>query len=93
VGASAGALIVGPSTEPVTQLDDPAEAPALKSLAGLGFVDFVVLPHYGDETLSAYQAVIDEYGNRFELIPLRDDQAIVVEADGSHRLVPSPAAA
>lgn len=91
VGASAGAIIAGPDAEPVVELDDPQAAPELSSYKGLGIVDIVVLPHFGDEKyLATYEAIIQRYKDTYTVIPLRNDQAIVVEADGTHRVVPSP---
>ncbi len=87
IGSSAGAVLVGPSLEPIKLLDEPDKAPRLKSLDGIGLVDFVVLPHYGKEKYSPlYQKIMDDPANqRFELIPITDDQAVIV--DGSERKV------
>lgn len=91
VGASAGAAITGPSIEPIDTLDDASAAPSLKSFAGLGLVDFVVLPHYGKEKyLARYQAIIDKYSALVTLWPLRDDRAILVTNDGRGEEVASP---
>lgn len=56
-GASAGAVIAGVDIAPLAPLDDPKEAPNLKSTKGLGFVDIVILPHYGKEKY------LDKYKN------------------------------
>jgi dipeptidase E len=86
VGVSAGSCVVGPDCEPVSEIDSLADAPDLESTAGLNLVDFVVLPHFGEED---YTGVIERYGGRYELVPLKDDQAVRVEADGSRALVAS----
>lgn len=82
-GASAGAVVAGPTIEPLASLDDPNKAPRLKTMKGLGFVDFVILPHFGKEKyLAKYNHIIELYSNRnFELKTLTDHQAIIVEGD------------
>jgi dipeptidase E len=88
-GSSAGAIFAGPSIEPVTALDDPNDAPNLKTYKGLGLVDFVVLPHYGKEKyLQKYEKIIENFEEKYELITLTDEQAIVVEGD-SYKVIES----
>jgi peptidase E len=90
VGASAGAAIVGPSIDPIRTLDDAGAAPGLASTNGMSLVNFVVLPHYGKEKyLPRYEAIQKEYGQRYDLIPLTDQQAIWVSADGTHAVIES----
>lgn len=82
-GGSAGAVFAGPTIEPVALLDDPNDAPNLKTYESLNLVNFVVLPHYGNEKhREKYQKIIDDFKNReFKLITLTDEQAIIVEGD------------
>lgn len=82
-GSSAGAVFAGPSIAPVAFIDDPYDAPNLKTTNSLGLVDFVVLPHYGKEKyIHKYKKVMKEFeGKGFKLITLNDEQAIVVEGD------------
>lgn len=83
VGGSAGAVIVGPSLEPVKTLDDPQQGKNLKNYNGMGIVDFVVLPHYGNPKYEArYKNIIrDKSLSNFKLIPLTNNQAIEVRGD------------
>ncbi|MEU6551576.1 Type 1 glutamine amidotransferase-like domain-containing protein [Streptomyces sp. NPDC046915] len=82
IGASAGAILLGPDLRPVATLDDPQEAPGLEDHRGLGLVDFVVLPHYGNEKyLPEYEAIIRRYEDELTLVPLRNDQAVRVRGD------------
>jgi len=79
VGASAGAVVVGPDLRPVQTLDDPTAAPDLTSMEGLGLVEFVVLPHYGlEKYLPEYESIIERYKDELEIVPLRNDQAVEV---------------
>jgi dipeptidase E len=60
-------------------------------MEGLGLVDFVVLPHYGEEEdMVRYRSIFERYEDRYEILPLKDDQAVRVDPDGSHALVASP---
>ncbi len=83
VGSSAGAVIAGPTIEPIKFLDDPAKAPGLKSFEGLGLIDFVVMPHYGKEKYKEkYEKTMREFTDKgFKLIPITDEQSIIVEGD------------
>lgn len=79
IGASAGAAIVGPSLEPLITLDDPSMASNLRSLEGLNLFDRIILPHYGKKKYEEkYQEIFRKYGERYSLLPIKDNQAVVV---------------
>jgi dipeptidase E len=82
-GGSAGATFAGPTIEPVSLLDDPQEAPNLKTYNSLGLTDFVVIPHSGKEKYAEkHQETMKKYmNNKYKLIPLTDSQAVVVNGD------------
>jgi dipeptidase E len=85
-GASAGALIAGLDIEPVASMDEPV--PGLKSTAGLGFVDIVPIPHYDmHDRTDAIDAIKRQYADRYEIVLLTDDQAIVVEGNEWRKVV------
>lgn len=88
VGVSAGSVIMGPDIAPVSVLDDPAEAPDLTSTKGLGYVPYVVVPHYRGQFFppEPYEKARREYGGTYPLLFLRDDQALLVE-DGAAQVV------
>lgn len=89
IGGSAGAAVAGKSLEPVASLDDPSKAPDLQSTDGFGLVDIVILPHYGKEKYaSLYKKIIDEYKEKYELVPITDEQAILVDETG-YKVIPS----
>lgn len=83
VGGSAGAALVGPSLEPVESLDDPSKAPNLKSFDGLSIVDFVVLPHAGEEKYKdKYDQILEKFKHfKYKVIPITNYQAIEVVGD------------
>lgn len=93
IGASAGSVVAGPSIEPVSLMDDPADAPDLAGRAGLGLVDTVVIPH-SDGRLPPYPPALiarieQTYGSDYPLTFIKDDEALLVE-NGQPRVVASP---
>lgn len=90
-GASAGAIICGPSLAPVATFDDPAIAPDLDSFDGLGVIDFVPLPHLGTNpgSLARYAEIERQFGPQYELVTMRDDQAIWATGSSTWELVES----
>ena len=80
IGSSAGSLLAGPTIEPIKNLDKLEDAPGLKSFEALGLVDFVVLPHMNAiKYQERNQKAIKEYKDKLKIIPLNDDQAVLVE--------------
>ena len=49
VSTSAGTVIAGPDIEPVRQDSRAVLAPNLRGTKGYGLVDFVIMPHWGQE--------------------------------------------
>ncbi|MFT4088399.1 MAG: Type 1 glutamine amidotransferase-like domain-containing protein [Gordonia sp. (in: high G+C Gram-positive bacteria)] len=93
IGLSAGSVLAGSSIEPISGLDDPTLAPGLTNLRGLGLVDTAVVPH-ADGILPNYpleliDRVRTDYGDRFDLTFVNDDQALLVSGSGVS-VVPSP---
>ncbi|MFI8593194.1 Type 1 glutamine amidotransferase-like domain-containing protein [Microbacterium sp. NPDC078428] len=85
VGASAGAVVMGPDIAPLTPLNDPACAPGLGSTEGLHLLGVVPVPHadgaiFGSEAIERIRA---RYRRDFHLEMLADDQAIIVEDDAA----------
>lgn len=82
IGSSAGAVVAGPDIEPISLSDDPKAAPSLTSTKGLGFVNFVLIPHFdAKEYLEENFQIYRKYGENFKLMPLNNDQAVLVEGD------------
>jgi len=80
IGSSAGAVLAGPDIKPIELIDDPSSAPILTSTKGLELTDFVVLPHYGDkEYEEKFEKIIKDYENKYTLIPITNEQAVIVE--------------
>jgi dipeptidase E len=86
IGLSAGSIVAGPSVEPASLMDDPADAPGLTDLSGLGLTDAVVVPH-ADGKLPPYPLeligrTLERYGPDHELVPLCDDEALLITGPG-----------
>jgi dipeptidase E len=89
VGMSAGAVVAGPDLEPLAATSNTALGSRLRSTEALGLVDAVVFPHHNSPDRAAqFEEARARYGSRFELVPLADTEALIVDDDGS-RLVPS----
>jgi len=81
-GASAGSLIAGLDIEPVATIDEPEKVEDLDSTKGLGWVSIVPIPHYDMASrTSAIDDIKEKYKDKFEIVLLTDDDAIVVEGD------------
>lgn len=79
-GASAGAVLAGPTVEPVKYLDSIKEAPELEDYTGLGLVEYVVIPHniypYKE---SPYDEIFAEYAGKLPIMPLSDEGMILID--------------
>ena len=86
-GSSAGAIIAGPSIEPAAVMDDPSSAPDLRDYTGLNFTEFVVVPHAqgttGPYSISVISKTVEGYGKEWNLLLLRDGQALYVDGQGA----------
>lgn len=84
VGVSAGSILAGPSLEPhvFTSPFTPAKDQPLEALA---LTNRVVLPHHDREERALLHDLAKQQFARFDLQPLRDDEALVIE-DGESRI-------
>lgn len=92
IGMSAGSVVAGSDLEPIALLDDPRVAPALENYEGMGMIQQVVVPHADGKLThyprSIFERIDREYGSRFPLLYLDDDEALLVSG-GSIRVVES----
>ena len=90
IGSSAGSLLAGPNIEVDKIYDDGDFGKELKSYEALGLVNFVILPHADNPKYAPYsERILNEYGNKYELRRLNDDQAILVNGENI-QVVTSP---
>ncbi len=77
VGYSAGAVIAGPTLEPL-RLTSPFTPRACLDLTGLGLTDVLVLPHHDRPgRAERHAAARAAYGARVRLEPLRDGEFVI----------------
>jgi dipeptidase E len=86
-GTSSGSMIIGPDPTQVT-FSDRSLAPRLTSFEGLGIVEFEVFPHLDWEELAEERREMIAKAT-VPVVPLLDDQAVIVEGD-TYRVVASP---
>ena len=81
IGSSAGSVLVGPDIDITRELDDPNKAPRLSTTKGVGLVDFIVLPHFGEGVYSdKVEKIYEKWKHSpYTVIPLTNKQAIIVE--------------
>jgi peptidase E len=61
------------------------------SFEGLGIVNFFTLSHYGWAATEAQNRyIVETYGEKYRIVPITDEQAVMVDASGDH-VVSSPA--
>lgn len=87
LGVSAGALVAGPSLEPLAGVS-PFARPDGLPVAALGLAPLVVLPH--DDRPGRHELhreARSQFASRYELVPLRDRELVVVEPDRSWHLL------
>ncbi|MFZ4842967.1 Type 1 glutamine amidotransferase-like domain-containing protein [Mycetocola saprophilus] len=94
IGSSAGSVLAGPDIRPIGPLDDPKGLHAGTDTTGLGLTDAVVLPH-ADGLLPPYplvliQRTLARYADRFRIVPVRDDQALLHGPAGERLIESSP---
>src|SRR3989338_1866853 len=80
VGSSAGAAVAGPNIRCVRFLDDTSKS-NLKSFKGLGLVDFIPLPHFGNKKYAKqYEKVmLDLEKTRYKYMKIKENQAVFVK--------------
>jgi len=85
-GASAGAIVVGPTLKHFELADDPADAPEV-TYDGLCLTDAVIIPHWGNEKYGEIMADAEKnlQSDGFETVHITDDQALAI--DGSAQRV------
>ena len=84
IGESAGAIIACPDIAYNQIMDDKTVATELTDYSGMNLVDYYVLPHNGEFPFVETTAqTIKTYGEKINLIPLNNSQAVVVEGKKS----------
>jgi dipeptidase E len=77
-GMSSGGFLAGPDLLHCTEPSDPGR---VTDSRGLGIVPIVPLSHANRGRAAEHQALIASFGHRFRLVPITDEQAIVVSGE------------
>lgn len=87
-GASAGAIVAGPTLAHVELADDPALAPQ-RIDAGMSLTQTVVVPHYDVEGFQDITHDINRHlrADGFTTCPLNNDQALIINGH-NHTVLP-----
>ncbi|EAX87115.1 Clan PC(S), family S51, peptidase E-like serine peptidase [Trichomonas vaginalis G3] len=83
IGESAGTIIACKDIEYAGLVDSMEEGPKLKgNYSSFGFVNYFVLPHYTCEPFrEACENVIKQYGDKLDLRPITNSQAVFADND------------
>jgi len=84
ISTSAGSIIAGPDIEPVRQESRAILAPELKGTKAYNLVDFVVIPHWGQEKrrdLFTSYRIEHIYNEDYPYILINDNQYVEIEGD------------
>jgi dipeptidase E len=87
VGYSAGAMVAGPTLEPLA-LSSPFSPPPGLDLTGLGVTDVLVLPHHDRPGRAERNAAAIAAFDHVRLVPLRDGELVL--QDGARASVLGP---
>lgn len=89
VGIGAGAMVMGPTLDPVVEASRYAPEDGAY-LEGLYLTETLVLPHHNVERRAiAHAEIIQRFGDQFPVIPLVDGQAVIVSSEGT-RVIGGP---
>lgn len=89
VGIGAGAMVLGPTLDPVVESSRFAPEDGAY-LEGLWLTETLVLPHHNrPERAEAHATIIDRFGEQFPVVPLSDGEAVIVSSEGT-RVVGEP---
>ncbi len=80
IGSSAGSILACPTIEAARLFDPPSIVPDLTNYAGMGLVDFLVIPHFEKPRyLERMRKTVEEWSKKkFHIFPLTDLQAILI---------------
>jgi dipeptidase E len=80
IGESAGALVLGPTIDPIRFIDEPDRAPELTDFRGLGLFDFFPAVHFGRAEFRDHYAAIalSAFTMNIPVIALRDADSLLI---------------
>ena len=82
IGESAGAMIMSRNIEYVKLMDNAEEVLNLKNFDALGLTEFYIVPHYKNFPFQKIsQKIIDTYSDDLELLPISNNEAVLIEGN------------
>lgn len=88
IGASAGSVITCPTIEVLEDMDNPKQAPLLKSFQALNVIDFYILPHYNSKEKYTLKAdLIEKKYINLKFLKIKDNQAIIATGRNEYQVV------
>ncbi|KEP26019.1 Type 1 glutamine amidotransferase-like domain-containing protein [Bacillus zhangzhouensis] len=82
IGESAGSIIMAPSIEYISLMDDQEKAPELPAFQGINEISNYPVPHMHHTYLGeAAQQMIEQYQHTLALCPLTDEQVLLVTGE------------
>ncbi|WP_224925524.1 Type 1 glutamine amidotransferase-like domain-containing protein [Bacillus pumilus] len=82
IGESAGSIIMAPSIEYISLMDERQKAPELSSYQGFNEVSRYPVPHVHNIYLGdAAQQILKQYEKTLDLCPLTDEQALLITGE------------
>lgn len=81
IGESAGAIVCAPAISYIERMDEKPSDYSQQDDAGLGLIDFYVLPHYLTAPFKKATALIMDEFSDLDICPLGNSQAVVVEGE------------
>jgi len=88
IGSSAGSVLTCPTIEHIEGMDDQSIT-NLSNYTGLNLIDFLILPHYGDQKyMKQINFILSKWHSKYKIISLTNMQAVVVEGT-SYKIVES----
>lgn len=82
IGESAGSIIMAPSIEYISLMDERQKAPELSSYQGFNEVSRYPVPHVHNTYLGdAAQQILKKYEQTLDLCPLTDEQALLITGE------------
>lgn len=82
IGESAGSIIMAPSIEYISLMDEQKKAPELSSFQGVNEISCYPVPHLHNAYLGeAAQQITEKYQQTLDLCPLTDEQALLIRGE------------
>ncbi|GLF90189.1 putative peptidase Lmo0363 [Bacillus safensis] len=82
IGESAGSLIMAPSIEYISLMDDQEKAPELSSFQGFNEISCYPVPHVHNAYLGeAAQQIMEKHQQTLNLCPLSDEQVLLITGE------------